>query len=584
MTIDELLKTLALEYPNGVSFEPMAVRLLRQKVALGDWQIDELKDEMFRLGDGLWFSSAMISDVEPQFAIRALASKWLLEYGCFSVERLFESYRGVIRHISTPEYFAAYMRHLKFTVTAWGKGGFICFQPPSDLDAHLAATSKTIAERLDEASGTLALDEIQEAMQHLTTEALDAIREKFLPEVHVAEVGGLPCWRSAEAIPLPEDFSEKLTTAVNTLVDLEERVNAANLTFALNVLYCFRFREEYALPDNDTFMRVCAKYYQGGHAVFPNTRRPRDPSSTGKRVRSPNTRFINLGVPIGAELVFTRDRQITCTVRDDSNQVEYDGKVWAISALANHLMDASAENGFDHFSYQGETLWVRRLRLERESNKDARQAEKIPPPAEVRVSKEACDLSVSGKRLRSPNTRFINLGVPIGAELIFKRDSQITCTVRDDSNQVEFDGKVWAISALANHLLDASAENGFDHFCYEGETLWGRRLRLEREGKQDENQEEKMSPPDEVREADNEIIGLEGHPLSSATWRAFRCAGTNPRVAEWVRRIEKGESVEKIARESGYSASTVKVQIGDRRRYFKVCESNKIMPEGSVHV
>ena len=179
-------------------------------------------------------------------------------------------------------------------------------------------------------------------MPHLTAEALEGIRAQFLPEVHVAEVGGVPCWCSTEAIHLPEDFSEKLTTAVDTLVALDEKVSAANLEFALNLFYRTRFREEYALLDNDTFMRVCAKHYQGGNDVFPNAKKSRvranDLSAPGRRVRSPNTRFRNLGVPIGAKLVFTKDSHITCTVLDDSNQVEYGGKAWAISALAIHLL------------------------------------------------------------------------------------------------------------------------------------------------------------------------------------------------------------------------------------------------------
>ena len=358
-------------------------------------------------------------------------------------------------------------------MAARGKDGLFCFQPPHSLDDRLAETSKIIAERLKKADGTLALNEIEEALPHLTAVALKGIRVQFLTEVHEAEIGGVPCWRSLEAIPLPEDFAEKLTNAVDSLVALEEKVSAANLEFALNLFYCIRFREEYGLPENGTFMRVCAKHYQGGNDVFPTTKRPRvktnDVASPAKRVRSPNTRFRNLGVPIGAELVFTKDSHITCTVLDDSNQVKYKGKTWAISALANHLLDVSAVNGFYHFSYNAETLWDRRLRMEREGNQDAHQTSKMPPPAAV-------------------------------------------------------------------------------------------------------------------RESDSEIRGLEGQPLLPATWRAFKSAGTNLRVAEWTRRVERGESVEEIARESGYSTSTVKVQIGDRHRYFKVCEINRIVPEGGSDV
>ena len=371
----------------------------------------------------------------------------------------------------------------------WGKGGYFCSQPPPGLDDSLAAISETIAGWLEEVDGTLTFYEMEQAMPHLTAAALESIRVHFLPEVHEAEVGGVPCWCSTEAIPLPEDFSEKLTTAVDTLVALEERMSAANLEFALNLLYRIRFREEYALTDNDTFMRVCAKRYQGGNNVFPKSKKPRakaiEWSVSGRRVRSPNTRFRSLGMPIGAELGFTKDSHITCTVLDDSNQVEYGGKAWAISALATHLLDGLAANGFAYFSYEGEILLDRRLRLERERKQDEYQVEEMPP-TEVRVAESKIDWSVSGRRVRSPNTRFRNLGVPISAELIFTKDSHITCTVLDDSNQVEYGGKAWTISALAIHLLGVSSANGFCHFSFEGEILWDRRLRLDRADKQDE--------------------------------------------------------------------------------------------------
>ena len=149
---------------------------------------------------------------------------------------------------------------------------------------------------------------------------------------------------------------------------------------------------------------------------------------------------------------------------------------------------------------------------------------------------------------------------------------------------MEYDGKAWAISALAMHLLDGSPANGFYHFSYEGETLWDRRLRLEREGDGNENQTDRMPPPAEVMEQESGIIGLGGRPLLPATWHAFKNDGTNPRVAEWARRVERGESGEEIARESGYSVSTVKLQIANRQRYFKVCEINRIVPEGGVNV
>ncbi len=472
MTTAELLNALARECPDGVSFDPMALRLLRQKVPLEDLQIEDLKAGMFQRVDGRWFSGDMISDFETRVAFQDRAQDWVMEHGCFSVERLMERFRGVLRHIATPEDCARLLRYLGFTVEGMReKGGLFCVE--GDWKTKLAELENELATRLEEAGGTLPLHEIEEAMPHLTAEALESVRAQFLPDVHFTEIGGVPCWRSADAIPLPEDFAEKLTNAVDTLVALKEKVSAANLEFALNLCYCIHFRVEFALPDNGAFMRVCAKHYQGEEDAFPNTKKSR--------------------------------------------------------ARAHDLS--------------------------------------VPP----------------GVRVRSPNTRFRNLGVPIGAKLVFVKDSQVTCTVLDDSNHVEYDGKAWKISPLAKHLLGSNV-NGFAYFNYEGETLWDRRLRLEREGKQEELQTEETPPSAAVMEQESGIIGLVGRPLSPATWRAFKSDGTSSRVSEWARRVERGESVEEIARESGYSVSTVKLQIANRHRYFKVCEINRIVPEAGTDV
>ncbi|MEI7825923.1 MAG: hypothetical protein WCI01_11535, partial [Chlorobiaceae bacterium] len=256
-----------------------------------------------------------------------------------------------------------------------------------NIDDNLEKISDTIAEWLEDADGTMTFNEIELAMPHLTAEALESIRKHFLPEVHEAEVGGVSCWRSTGSITLPDDFSEKLTTIIDTMVALDESVTVSKLGFALNLFYRIRFREVYALLYDDTFMRVCKKHYRSDNGVFSNTKitrvRANGMSVPGRRVRSSNTRFSNLGVPVGAELVFIKDNHITCTVLDDPNQVEYDRKAWAISALANHLLGVFSGNGFRHFSYEGETLWDRRLRLKREGNTYEYQAAKILPFSEV---------------------------------------------------------------------------------------------------------------------------------------------------------------------------------------------------------
>jgi hypothetical protein len=386
---------------------------------------------------------------------------------------LFESYRGILRQVSTPEECSIFLRHLGFNVAATARGNQFCFRSPLSLNEQLANTANHIANQLKEADGVLALHGVQEAMPHLSSEALANMREQFLPEVHEVEVGGMPCWRSAEAIHLPQDFEEKLKIAVDTLVALDEKVSVANLEFALNLLCRIRVREEYSLLDNRTFMRVCAKHYQGKNDFFPNANNPRifkkSKSEPGKRERGSNTQFSSIAVPIGAELVFTKNSHITCIVLNDTNQVKYADKAWTISMLAKHLLGKVTVNGFCFFSYQGEVLWKRRLRMKQKSNDNEKREQKKPLPAKVR--------GAAGK-----------------------------------------------------------------------------------------------------------IIGLQGRPLSPTTWRAFRTAGTNPRVAEWARRVGNGESAASIASESGCMVSTVRAYIINHRRYFAVCEKNGIVPAGGTNV
>lgn len=461
MTTAGLLTALALECPNGISFEPMALRLLRHKVFLEDWQIKDLKTVMFQAKNGLWFSRSMILNNDSLLTFEKQIKKWLTDYGYFSITRLVEDFRAIFRHISTSEDCANFIRYLGFEIAIWGKECYFCTLPSLKLEDALVELSALITERLEEAGGALALQEILKTIPHMTLEIAENIRMHFLPEVHKVEIGGMPCWCNTETLPLPDDFGEKLTSIVATLNELKEKVSVAKLEFSLNLFYRIRFREEYALLDNDTFMHICNKHYHGGNTIFKSARK--------KRARNPNTRFCDLGVPIGAELVFTRDSEIICTVSNDCNKVKYNGNIWAISTLATYLLGGVSANGFSLFSYKGETLWERRLRLEQENTKKSKQTVEILHPQKA--------------------------------------------------------------------------------------------------------QEEK-----------SKIIGLSGKVLSRSTWQAFKRDGTNPRVAEWAYRAEKGESMEQIAWDTGYAVPTLKGMISNYRLYFKVCELNGIEPSGGTDV
>ncbi len=85
--------------------------------------------------------------------------------------------------------------------------------------------------------------------------------------------------------------------------------------------------------------------------------------------------FEKLNIPVGSELVYTRDREKQCTVADaDSGKVMYNDELFSVSKLAKKLLNESGANysnvnGFMYFEYDGKILTE--LREEMEENNDS---------------------------------------------------------------------------------------------------------------------------------------------------------------------------------------------------------------------
>lgn len=91
-------------------------------------------------------------------------------------------------------------------------------------------------------------------------------------------------------------------------------------------------------------------------------------------------------------------------------------------------------------------------------------------------------------RERRSTFNFQMVGVPIGATLTFTRDSSITCTVLNN-RQVEYMGRVLSLTVAAQEALGHNRPiQGPLYWEYDGETLVGRRLRLESEANEFSNE------------------------------------------------------------------------------------------------
>lgn len=90
-----------------------------------------------------------------------------------------------------------------------------------------------------------------------------------------------------------------------------------------------------------------------------------DDTAAAEKVKT--TTFEMLGIEPGTTLYYVFDDTFTCTTADKKNKVLHNGKETTLSGLAKSDLNYVAISGFKIFSLepQGETLWDRRLRLEK---------------------------------------------------------------------------------------------------------------------------------------------------------------------------------------------------------------------------
>jgi hypothetical protein len=88
---------------------------------------------------------------------------------------------------------------------------------------------------------------------------------------------------------------------------------------------------------------------------------------------------------------------------------------------------------------------------------------------------------IAERNERRNRLKLSEIGIPPGAELVFKNDPAKTCRVVDD-RQVEYECEICMLSRLATTLSQSQTiVQGALYFTYEGELLTDRRDRLESE-------------------------------------------------------------------------------------------------------
>ena len=181
------------------------------------------------------------------------------------------------------------------------------------------------------------------------------------------------------AVPLPFDIYATMQTEkygevekiihkqIDRLTDLRIRQNReffnVHPSQALDILL------DLAVALDDA---VVLKYEDGKpQQVYPVIEEKNKKTKTEKRPQRPPFDFSMVGLNVGDTVVFDA---LNLTVKvAGKNKVEYEGRLWSLSAfcgtyLPDNMRNASdAYQGPKYFSYEGKTLWEIRLEREQEN-------------------------------------------------------------------------------------------------------------------------------------------------------------------------------------------------------------------------
>lgn len=94
-------------------------------------------------------------------------------------------------------------------------------------------------------------------------------------------------------------------------------------------------------------------------------------SLESKQNKRPKFSFVSAGIPVGADLVFTQNKEIVAKYigGTKAKNIEYRGNKYSLSSLAQELLGTTQQlQGTLYFEYNGENLNRRRIRMEEEGS------------------------------------------------------------------------------------------------------------------------------------------------------------------------------------------------------------------------
>lgn len=281
---DSVIDVLKKNYASGFRFDTTYFNLLSSASGV---EVDKnmhmaLKRIMFHRNDDIYFLFDVVADNATRKDIIDFADLYLEEYGCFEIPEFYKLYKEQINSncIRNAEDFESFYEQI-------GRRDVRCVQAPN-IGHRIARYSngavwsnfKDVADKIfnvitDEYYGSCNEDDLHSRFCAFSTDLLGKIIKQCAADKLIrVEINGSICYQTFDALGLPEDFAEILTEVLDQLNDIGLSPTEDVLHTTLSLKLGVNFREEYNLPDGDTYRRLITSFYtseprrEWKHGVF----------------------------------------------------------------------------------------------------------------------------------------------------------------------------------------------------------------------------------------------------------------------------------------------------------------------------
>jgi hypothetical protein len=265
---DSIIVALAADYPNGFTFDTTAVRLLSEKSGVEvDGNIQTaLKRLMFRRNDALYFLLDVVAAAKTRKDIIDFADMLLDDYGCFEIRELYALFDSLNEKcVDGLEHFEAFYNFINKRdvrcVTHYGtRIARVQNKGIHSLFADIA--QKIISITHNEFGGVISEDDLRERFPGFGAGLLAHIIKEHAEALVKTKINGIVCYQTLDALGLSDEFSDTLAETLSEIDGIGLAPSEEVLHTALSLRMGLNFKAEYNIPDDTTFRRVIAAYYQ----------------------------------------------------------------------------------------------------------------------------------------------------------------------------------------------------------------------------------------------------------------------------------------------------------------------------------